>query len=362
MKIRSLILSLVLGCFSLFSVFTLVGCGEKIADQISENFTKLDEVYQANSTVFYEGEIEGFQTKYIVDYGAKVNGYVLEHKAGYLELYNTYNAILALSNDCVDGNRNYILSFFQEDGELSKETESALKDMNKSLEDYILSVEEFSNARRTFVEYFEAGGDFSTDSDNIYLRKFKRSYGEMVGESVKLSKTVAKCIETREFLELVQETTVEETEVEIVKEYIRAKMIPIFSDMIISKIENNLNWNAYADVQEEVKTRIDGVISNLQTFFETYKTEFVGAKNCKAITQDAMKDLIEKTENFFVEADYYFYALENFDIDKLVVEFNFDMEKYLEQDKLAEVYLSKIEQFAGTTLPAFIAEVSSIIY
>jgi len=362
MKFKSLILSLVLGIFALFSTVGLVGCDGDLVTKIKTNFEKLDEVYEANSIVFYEGNCEGLQTKYLVDYGKTVNGYVLDNKEGYAELQNTYNVILAVSNDCIDGNRNYILSFLDEDEDFDKTTTKALKALNKALENYIDSVEYFADERRTFVEYHAPEADFSNDSDNIYLRKFKRAYGKLVNESVALSDSVARCIESREFLELIQDTFVEVTEVEIVKEYIRAKMISVYSEMIVSKVENNLNWNAYNDVEAEVKERLDNILSGLRQHFENYKDTFIRAQNCKNLTQAEMKKLLTITEDFFVEAEDYFYALENFDIDKLVVDFDFDIEKYKNQDKLIEVYLAKIEQFIGVTLPAFTAEVSSIIY
>ena len=86
MKFKSLILSLVLGMFTLLATVGLVGCGGDISSKIKSNFEKLDEIYKANETVFYEGNCEGLQTKYLVDYGKTVNDYVLERKEGYAEL------------------------------------------------------------------------------------------------------------------------------------------------------------------------------------------------------------------------------------------------------------------------------------
>lgn len=172
---------------------------------------------------------------------------------------------------------------------------------------------------------------------------------------------LAKTIETTEIFELLKKTTPTENDTRILKEYIRAKMLPIFSEFMITEIENNLNWEAQAAT--ETKTRIDNLLAQLNTRFINYKSHFVGSSEAvSTLSAEEMTQLFGYIEDFFVETDAYLQALKGLKIKKLAVDYDNDFERYKKSNNLAEVYLEKMEQFVGTTLFDFMNTTLNIIY
>lgn len=360
MKLKKTLTCLALGCCSVLALFGLGGCGEVSTKTLKENFDKLDATYQEYSQVFTQGTVDNLDTNYFITYGSVVDGYIAERKEGYVELLDIYNSTLVISSDYIDNNKEYVKNL--DDKNLSKESKQAIKDLNGSLLDYIDTVSDFVKSRKIFVEYFEQfNGQLSEESSNAYLRKFKKSYGELVSQNIELSMNLAKTIETTEIFELLKKTTPTENDTKIMKEYIRAKMLPVFSEFKITEIENNLNWNGQA--QTETKTRIDELLASLESKFSIYKEKFVGEDVAlKTLTSEEMNRLFEYIENFLSETDAYMKALKGLNISMLSIDYDNDLEKYKEKNPFAEIYLEKMEQFIEISLPNFMNEVVNIIY
>lgn len=360
MKFKKIMAGLTLCCCSLFALLGLGGCGGVTLSTIQENFDKLDATYKEYSSVFTQGVVDNMDTNYMIKYGTIVDGYVTEKREGYVELLDIYNSTLVISSDYIDNNKEYIKNLDEKN--LSKESKTALKDLNESLVEYTDTISDFVRARKTFVDYFEEfNGQLSEESSSAYLRKFKKSYGELVSKNIELSMSLASAIETTEIFDLLKKTTPTENDTKIMKEYIRAKMLPIFSEFKITELENNLNWQGQAET--ETKDRIDNLLASLESKFATYKARFVGSnENVSTLTSEEMNQLFDYVENFLAETDAYIQALKGLNISVLAVDYDNNMEKYLEKNPLAETYLEKMEQFIGTTLTNFMDQVVNIIY
>lgn len=362
MKIKHIILSVVLAFFGIFATFGLAGCGEVGLDTLQENFENLDAVYAQYSEVFKTGTCENMSTKYLVDYGNIVNGYVGQNKDEYRELSSVYNITLAVSSDYIDNNRSYILNFNQEN--LSKEAQESFKALNESLVDYTNSIKNFVSARDALITHFENfNGQLEEKDDLAFLRKFKKQYGALVEKNVILSMNLAKSVESTEIFEILKRGTPTENDTKIIKEYIRAKLLPIFSEFKISEVENNLYFGAYSEIQTPAKERIDALMKKVNSQFERYKSSFVGGtENFKVMTKEGMNSLLDLVDDFLVETESYYQALHGFDISTLVEKYDIDLEEYKKINIYAEIYLQKMEQFIEISFGNFTDKVLSYIY
>ena len=361
MKLKNVVLSIVLGCCSVFSLFGLTACGEVSLATVTENFNKLDTTYQSYSEVFKQGQVDGMNTDYLISYGAIVDEYVSEQKDEYAELNSIYNSILAISNDYIDNNKGYVKSLAAES--LNKQSKKTLTKLNKVLVLYTKQISTFVEARRVFVNYFERTNGQLTDKENsAHLRKFKKSYGVLVSKNIQLSMSLAEVVESTEIFDLLQGTVPTKEDTKIVKEYIRAKMLPIFSEFMITELENNINWEAQAET--ETKARIDELLAELKTEFYDYKAHFVGSNQQEIALGSAeeMKALFDMVEDFLTEAETYYQALRAFNISSLATKYDNDLEKYKKSNRLAEVYLERMEQFVEYSVPNFTSAVLNIIY
>ncbi|MBP3431944.1 MAG: hypothetical protein J6K39_03735 [Clostridia bacterium] len=364
MKTKTIFLSLILCCFSLFSLFGLVGCGEANIGTLKENFGKLDTLYQEYTAdgIFEGGLLEtGLpRSDYVVTYGTVVQKKVDASEASYKELRELYNLTLAISHDYIDNNKSLIL--IKSDEDLNSESKTALNNLNGSLVEYIASLERFVDARSDLIEYFDnVSGSINAEADENHLRLFKKSYGDLVSKNLTLSTNLAKIIETTEIFELLSETNPQPNDTKLIKEYVRAKLLPIFAELRITEIENKFNFNNSQNNGDD-KARIQTLLDKLDAAFEIYKPNFVSDKTTvKLADKDATKNLFDLIKDFFTEADSYFKALQNFNFSKFA-EYKHTMEDYLKENSMAEIYLTKMEKFVEVTLPEFMNAVVGIIY
>ncbi len=361
MKLKKILLCLTLSLCCVGALFGLAGCGEVSLTKINENFDKLQATYQKySSTVFQSGECGGIQTEYLVKYGEDVDGFINSNEKAYVELRDTYNLMLVVSSDYIDNNKQYIKNL--KENELSKSSKNALTKLNSTLVKYTNTIDEFVNARHMFIQHFELHSSQPNDESSLtYLRKFKKAYGELVSRNIDLSMDLAKVVETTKIFDILQSSDPTETDTLIFKEYIRAKMLPVFSEFMITEVANNLNWSA--QVSTSTKTRITSLLNKLEEQFCDYRTIFIeNSGGNKLDSKEEMKSFFEKIENFLGETEDYLKALKEFDISSLAIDYDNDLDKYKKSNALAEVYLEKMEQFIETSLPAFMTEISSIIY
>lgn len=361
MKFRNLILSLVICVASIFGLVSLGGCSEVSLSVVSESFDKLETTYQQYSNIFKNGVSDGVTTSYIINYGTKVDSYISANKDGYVELKDLYNSVLIISNDYIDNNKEYVKKL--NESKLSDSSKKALTKLNSSLVVYTKEISKFVNSREIFVNFFQSSSNNLTDKENsAYLRKFKKAYGALVEKNLELAKCLTKVIETTDIFTLLQSTEPTQNDTKIVKEYLRSKILPIFSEFMISELENKINWNSQQ--QTSTKDRIDDVLSTLKLEFSTYKTNLVSSSKTerKLDSKEEMNDLFSKIEDFFTEADVYYQALKKLNISSLATSYANDLEEYKKVNNFAEIYLERIEQFINVSLPSFLDEILLIIY
>ena len=360
MKIRKIALSLVLVLFSFCSAFALVGCGGTSLKTLKESFDEMDAVYAQYSTVFKTGSCDGFATKYLIDYGTEVNNLVGNNEVGFKALRSKYNILLSISNDYIDKNKAFIISFKEED--LTKAAKKSIKKLNESVVEYTDYIDEFVKARNSFNEYWRVHGSTANkEAKEAYLREFKREFGALVEKNIEISTNLAKTIEETEIFDLLKAAQPTKDDTTIVKEYLRAKMLPIYSNFLITETETALNWDNTLYNGVQTKKDIDAVLETLSNNFEEYKTQFLGDATVQ-LTLDEMKAFLNLIDNFVIESGSYLRALKDLKISELATTYKYDMEKYLKENKFAEIYFQKIEQFINTTLPNFVEKVVEYIY
>ena len=367
MKLKKIMAGLGIGCFSVLALVGLGGCGDVSLSTITQNFAELETVFQDNSSVFSRGIIDGMESNYVISYGTKIDNFVDADVEGFGELEEIYNATLVIASDYVDSNKHYVTNLHEND--LSSSTRRQLNILNSSITTYRDSIEDFLVERTNFITYFDnfetpilPGESKPSIVRDAYLRRFKRSYGAMVANSVQLCSDMAEVIESTEILTLLETTSpTTEADTEVVKEYIRAKMLPLFSEFQITEIENKMNWAG--QTQTATKTRIDTLLQNLQTAFESYKKDFVtSTASLQVLTNQQITEVFNMTSKFILDTEDYMDALIGLNIERLAVSFDCDMERYLNSNNMAEIYLEKLEQFVTKILPNFENQVVEMIY
>ena len=76
----------------------------------------------------------------------------------------------------------------------------------------------------------------------------------------------------------------------------------------------------------------------------------------KTLTAEELKSITNQAESFMTEANNFFEALQGLDIENLAVNYLNDIDKYVEDNNFAAIYLEKIEQFVNYTLPNYLSE------
>ncbi len=359
-KAKSAILSVVLCLFGMFSLFSLSACGNVSLQTLSDNFEELDQIYSDNADVFQAGFCGDFYTEYLINYGEKVDELVFDDTPGYAELRDRYNIMLAVSNDYIDGNRQYILSWSEDS--LTSDARAAINTLNASLVDYKDYISTFLRERNNLIGYFDKFQDSMNEESHMSrLRNFKRYYANLVQKNIQLSLDMAEAVKTTEIFDLLRETEPTEVSTRVIKDYMVAKILPVFSEFMLTEVENKLNWSAFSGGAKE---QIDTLLSSLEQKFDFYKAQLISIDNQIKVfeSKEAMQNFYDLTESFFVEMDDYLQALKDLDIYTLITSYNNSFEEYLAENSLANVYFEKMEQFINISLENFLTNAANQIY
>lgn len=362
MKKKSLILSFALAIVGLLSTFAFAGCGVSISS-LKTTFNSLDKLYAKYSDVVAAGQLQevGISTNYKVNYGDVVNAYVEDNRDWYVELETKYNVMLAVSEQYIDTNKDYILGY---QGKMSKSAKKSLEKLDKSIKTYEKKFKSFVEKRKTAIAYFNQfnrAEDMYSDSSEYQLLMLKRSYGEMIEANISIANNLARSIELTEIFDLLKTTETTDTDVEIVKNYIQTKILPLYDEFLINEMASKLTWSRY----EGKNTRIEALFEEVENQFENYVENFVnGGVHYKTFEPNQMSELFDKIDNFIIEQDNFIKAIDEFNFARIYTYAKYDgnLEKYCEDYPLSEVTLEKMEQFVTKTLPNFISEASSYIF
>ena len=345
------------------AAFGLAGCGDVSVATIKENFETLNAYYAGHADVFVAGSVDGLETNLKVNFGEKINSYIQQDKAGYGELENLYNVALVISNDYINKNKDYIFRLEENEKSLNKSAKNALKGLNSALTAYTKYVKTFVRERSTFIKQMEDfADDINEETNQVYLRRFKNTFGNLVESNVNLSLKLAETVDATEIFDLLQQVEgLQASDTGLVKEYVRAKMLPIFTEFQITEVANRMNWANQANGTH--KAIITALMNQVQLQYEKYREVFVAAnENYKTFTKEQLENVFDMYEEFDVQAKAASKALKELDLHKLAVTYDNNMEKYLKKNKLAEVYLEKLQTFYTSTLPNFVDAFSSAIF
>ena len=359
MKKKNCILSFVLGILCVLSAFTFTGCSNQI-DALKTNFQSLETAYQSYESSFTNGSVGGFFTNYKLDYGSIVNASIETNSQGFEDLDDVYNIILAISNEYIDSNKEFLLNYNAKN--LSKKAENALKTLNDNIKSYQKELKTFIDAKQSMVYYFEQYGVDNALGDNsksYHLRVYKKAFANFLGKNIAVSLSLAKAIECTEIFDLLKTTTTTNTDIGIVRGYIQAKTLAIFNEFLINQTSSVMNWSLYRGLND----RLDSIYDNYNSAFSQYKTLIVnGGTNYRAFANGEMETFLDKINNFFLAAEDYYKAVKDVNFSELAKNYDNDLNRYSSAKKMIFVDIEKLEQFVSTTLPGFIGEVVQYIY
>jgi hypothetical protein len=357
-KFKSIILGIVVATLGVFSALTLSGCGANL-DTLKTDYAAMQTKLKSYSSVFTEGNVDGITTTLMVDLGDYVNAKIQDAiDDDFDELSTKYNSILVISNDYIEQNIGYITGYNESD--LTKAAKNSLKTLCKKIESFTDYLSTFVAQRNSLATYFEQFPEGNAAEVNSKLVVFKKSYGELVNRNVEISKSLANCVENTEVYKILEKTDVTENSITIIREYTRAKLLPIFSEFMLTEISNKFNWSNYKDKTDSLK-EIDEYLTKLEDIFNgSYKSTFVFGANSSSLKEGTIKDYFEMVNQFLLEADSFFDALSELGIKDFAVSYDGKMEDYLSSNPLAERDMHKIEQFIGITLTNFITEASKV--
>lgn len=372
MKKRYFLLGLLLAVIAVFSSVTLAGCGVSMKD-VKASFESLDKAYKGQSAVFTQYSTSS-NNKYSVEYGATISGLINEQKHSdpdddtselvykneeYRELVDKYHVFLEISSAYIDETKTYILGNLK-DGSLKKDVKNELKTLNKAIENYIDEIKDFSKVVGQTKIYFETIHDEdSEETDEYRLMVLKKEYGKLINKNIKISSSMAKIVELTDIQKAAENAGESGNQKGITKKYIQTKMLPIYSKFLIEEISTKIVWNVYKDRNAELKA----VVDEIEEQFENYRDNIVkNNTDYKALTAKEVKDLMDRTENFLIEAENYYKALKDFSIADIVKYYNCSIDEYTKKNEFARIDLAKMEQFLGTTLPNFVDMVKGVVF
>ena len=356
MKTKRIFLALFLCFCSVFTVFGLVGCKDVTLGTLKESYEILSNQISQNSQVFAQ---DG--TLLVESYGKKVDANIIANKSEYVELRDLYNSTLTIAFEYAQENKDFILLL--DEAALNKASKAALKTLNASVNDFANSIPRFVEAHQTFVAHFQNFSDDAQGDASVLLR-FKKTYGEMVKKCVDFSSNTAKMVESTEIFELLKKTQPSAADTITISQYIRAKLLPIFSEFKITEIANKMNWQLLLNNGDaQMKQTLQALVGNLDTHFANYKQTFLhGNIKTQPLSSEEINDVFNLTENFLVEMESFFQALYGLDLNTFASVYKNNMKEYLKTNQFAEVYLQKLQQFVNVSLDNFIKTVSSKLY
>ncbi|MDE6583363.1 MAG: hypothetical protein K2K31_01770 [Clostridia bacterium] len=280
-KLKGALLCLLLCCCMIVPIFAFTGCGGIDPETVTKSLNDLTSLFTDNKTVFIEGYIDpdvdgeikegtGIKTKYKVNYGENLSKAIkdeLEHDMptyGYQELDRKYNVIFAYANEFIDTYKVYLP---KKEDKLSDDTNKALETLNEGIKEYSESVLEFIKQKNITDNYYNTT-DFSITTG---LRSFERSYGAMIEKAVNVSSALADVLEYNNIINYIKEFSSTSDRTMIVEGFVRAKLLPVYSNFMLSEIKNKIWWETTSDEDGVTKGEITSLIKRIENSFNSFK-------------------------------------------------------------------------------------------
>lgn len=348
---KKVLLSILLVCVAIFSVFSLTACGDSKLKTAVTSFKEIDEIYQ---------ESETFNDDFSINFGTVVQNKINSKEDGYVQLQDLYNKIFKISQSYIDNNKEYIINRTEE--QLSKSSKNAIKSLNSELGSYKKKLKNFIEARNNFVSYFQdSSSKFDSEEvDQNHLSDFRGEFGKFVESNLNLAMSLANAVESTEIFERVNSGTPTELDSKVVKEYVGIKLLPIFSKFKLTELENKFNFENTQQVGED-KERIRVLINAVDREFQSYQNYFKNGKDPEKISLEMMNSLWEdRIQPFLEETDNFYKALKGFNLFNFAKD-GYVLKNYKKSNGYAEEYLLKMEQFVKVSLPDFMTQVENIL-
>lgn len=373
MKKKSLLVCLILCLASVFGLFGLTACGgnTSLSDvkasykSLIDTYTKFDDVLHMSETHNPDGNL---QWKLDVKLGNNIVTRSQDPKKQeqYRSLVSTYKDILEISNDYVRSNKEYIDGL--SDNDLSNGAKDCLKGLNDALNSYRSEISVFASKMNAFNTYLTPGSGIDEAGESINLQGFKKEYGRLVSKSITLSSAVASFVENTGVLKLIKNSVPTQKNFITLKNYIRIKLLPIFSRYKLNKIENVYNYYSDFYSQGTAYIKVNKQLSKLETLFGTFKTKLLTATVGQISGSDDDKTklfnkIYDKAQDFFTEESDYYAALNGIDFYALA-QTDYDSKVYSAKNKSFLRYMDEIDLFLGTdgsngTVESFISSISA---
>ena len=357
-KFKSIVAGIILAVVGVFAGVGLAGCGGNLSTLKSE-YASMTKKIASYKEVFSHNTIDGIDTDLKVSYGEYADGQIRDRNENFLELEDKYNSILVISNDYIVQNIQVIQNYGQKN--LSKKAKKAVKELCDNIKSFTKYLSSFATARKGFAGYFEQMGSNAKPADiESQLVTFRKSYGKLVEKNIKISMSVAKCMENTKIYDSLKNSKADGNTLKIIRDYTRTKMLPIFSKFMLTEVSNKFIWSNYKNKSDTLR-EIDALLNLCSdTYAGDFKRSLVS--NGTPTNLDVnVKDLFDLVDEFLKEANSYKTALGDFGIKDFAVSYDGNMKTYLKQNKLAERDLYKMDQFLKITLPNFIRNFSDMI-
>ena len=350
-KSSKIILPICLIVAMVMAIFSFAGCGTDVGT-LSENIKTMNETLASYSTLFVKDD-QNLNTRdyYKLNYGTIVDDLILSGTDNYDELYNYYNSIFSLAMSYVDENLSVVTNLIDE--EMNDETRNSLDELNQKIVDFNNEISPFVSARNEFTSYFNEYSDPFSSANLSQLRSFKRQYASFVDKAVEISLSLRNAVEaTGDLKEIVN--------VALVKNSICNELLPIYHEFLVMNIGT---FNFSESAETVVKERINTIIANLENSLNSYISLFQTNTGLKELTLDELNKINQEAENFLTEVSDYMSALNGLNLQDLAINNYNDFDEYLKNNKNAEIYLEKLEQFTNVngTLETYLARLTESV-
>ena len=339
---------------SLMCLISLAGCGSSVsAEEILTAYTAMTAKLEENSAILSKVGNRNTAEYYQISYGDVVDRYVSAGYDDYVDLQNYYNSVFSFAMSYMDENYTVITNLIEDD--TNSATIDSLPSLKSAIEDFTEEIDNFVDARNTLDIYFKRYGNSAVGNTQteklVRLREFKRSYVEFVNKSVEMSLALSDSVEATGILNSV-------LEVGLNRNYVCNKILRVYNELYIQEV-GTFNFGETED--SLTKDRLQDVLDNLYSSMSDYSSLMSLTNLKQSLSETEIAKLKEMKDIFMTELEVYIEALDILDVRSLCVDYDNDMERYLQTNSRAEICLERVEQFVSTSLPDFLTYVRTTV-
>ncbi len=367
MKKKSILLAFVLCLTSLFGLFGLTACGEVSVGTVKASLDSLVQTYTRYAEfITLSGTSESDNWNLEVHLGSNIVSRA-SGREKYTSLTETYPNILKISNNYVMQNKEYIEEL--KDGNLSSGAKDRLKTLNSNINAYTSEIKSFISNMNSFDGYLKGLQEQETanpepeegvkkqreEEEQLYLRRFKKSYGSLVSKNISMATSVANFVEATGVFNLIKDNvSATDQTFKLIKGYIRIKLLPAFSRYKIDRIENVFDFKSEESAHGDAYSRVNKQLKRLDELFETYEEKLVpntigNVGGNESEKKNNLNYLFDYADNFFKHQNNYLKAVNGINFHDLSQsgDAGYDSAKYQAKNRYFLTYMDTIDTFLG---------------